>query len=71
MDTVRVIHDREGETLTLWFGDPATEASSVANDSGVVTMKDSTGRVIGVEILGFKGRPSRAALEIGKTKARI
>ena len=40
MDTVRVIHDREGQTLTVWFGKPSSEVSSSDNEHGVIVMKD-------------------------------
>jgi len=53
MDKVRVFYDREGETLTVWFDDPATE--SVAEETGedVVLIKNAAGRVIGFEKLHF------------------
>lgn len=57
MDTVQVIHDREGQSLTVWFGDPGREHSSAADDNGVVVMKDRDNRVLGVEILNFDGNP--------------
>ena len=55
MDTVRVIHDPDGQSLTVWFGDPTTEASSAEDEHGVIVMKDDAGRVIGVEIIGYGG----------------
>ena len=64
MDTVRVIHDRAGQTLTVWFGDPTRESVSSVNDTGVVVMKDEGGRVIGVEILSYTGQPRAVALEM-------
>lgn len=33
MDTVKVIHDREGLTLTVWFGRPSSEATSTDNET--------------------------------------
>ncbi|HUP61060.1 MAG TPA: DUF2283 domain-containing protein [Thermoanaerobaculia bacterium] len=53
MDKVRVFYDREGETLTVWFDDPANE--SVAEETGedVVLIKNAEGRVIGFEKLHF------------------
>jgi hypothetical protein len=64
MDTVRVIHDRAGQTLTVWFGDPARESVSSVDDAGVVVMKDEDGRVIGVEVLSYTGQPQAVALEV-------
>ena len=53
MDKVRVFYDREGETLTVWFDDPANE--SVAEETGedVILIKNAEGRVIGFEKLHF------------------
>ena len=67
MDTVRVIHDRAGQTLTVWFGDPTRESVSSVDDAGVVVMKDEEGRVIGVEILSYTGQPRAVALEMPDT----
>ena len=62
MDTVHVIHDREGRSLTVWFGDPLREHTSSADEHGVVVMKDPDGRVIGVEVLNFDGNPRAVSL---------
>ena len=70
MDTVRVIHDREGQTLTVWFGDPARESVSSVDDAGVVVMKDEDGRVIGVEVLSYTGQPQAVALEVAGAPPR-
>ena len=53
MDKVRVYHDRTGNTLTVWFDDPAKESicEEVADD--VVLIKDRRGRVIGFERLNY------------------
>lgn len=50
---VRVIHDRTGNTLTVWFGDPADEYICSETDEDVVLMRDINQRVIGFELLGF------------------
>jgi len=63
MDAVKVIHDREGQTLTVWFGKPSSEVSSADNEHGIVVMKDQTGAVIGIEVLGYTGHPTSIALE--------
>ena len=63
METVKVIHDREGETLMVWFGDPGSETTGEPTDDGVVVMKDADGRVIGVEVLQFAGQPQGASFE--------
>ena len=51
MDKVRVYFDREGNTLTVWFDDPAKEATCEEVGDDVVLMKNRRGRVIGFERL--------------------
>ena len=46
-------HDREGQTLTVWFTDPSLEHVSEETGDEVVLMKDRSGRVIGFEKLNF------------------
>ena len=62
MDTIRLVHDVAGSTLTVWLGDPATEHVCEETADEVVLMKDATGRVIGVEILHF--HPANQTLKI-------
>lgn len=47
MVRIRVIHDQAGGTLTVWSGDPATEAICEETADEVVLMKDAAGNVIG------------------------
>jgi hypothetical protein len=56
VDKVRVYHDHTGNTLTVWFGDPAKEAvcEEIADD--VALIKDRRGRVIGLERLNYLSR---------------
>ncbi len=52
MAEVKIFHDWEGQTLTVWFTDPSLQ--HVAEETGeVVLMKDRSGRVIGFEKLNF------------------
>ena len=53
MDEVRVFYDREGRTLTVWFGDPNEEQVCEETADGVILMKDRHGTVIGFEKLNF------------------
>jgi hypothetical protein len=48
-----VFHDREGQTLTVWFTDPSQEYICEETGDEVVLMKDHSGRVIGFEKLNF------------------
>ena len=54
MAEVKVFHDREGQTLTVWFTDPSLEyVSEEAGDEGVL-MKNRAGRVREAELLGAR-----------------
>ena len=53
MAEVKVFHDREGQTLTVWFSDPKEEFVAEETGDEVVLMKDRSGRVIGFEKLNF------------------
>ena len=53
MDKLRVYHDREGNSLTVWFDDPKKEHVCEETDDDIVLVKDKRGRVIGFERLNF------------------
>ena len=53
MEQIRVHHDRVGNTLTVWFGDPRTEHTVEETADEILLMKDQSGRVIGFEKLNF------------------
>ena len=63
MAVVKVYYDREGNTLTVWFGEPAAEAiaaetiaeETIAEETGdeIILMKNQHGDVIGFEKLNF------------------
>jgi len=53
MGQVKVFYDREGNTLTVWFGDKQDEYICEETGEEVVLMKDRAGRVIGFEKLNF------------------
>jgi len=55
VDEVRVFFDRDGRTLTVWFGDPQQERVCEETADEVVLMKDGDGNVIGFEKLNFSG----------------
>ena len=58
---VKVIHDRTGNTLTVWFGDPSDEHICSETGEDVVLMRDINHRVIGFELLELSSprRPRR------------
>jgi len=53
MAEVRVLYDRDGRTLTVWFSDPQQEHVCEETGDEVVLMKDAAGHVIGFEKLNF------------------
>ena len=53
MAEVKVFHDREGQTVTVWFTDPKQEFVAEETGDEVVLMKERSGRVIGFEKLHF------------------
>lgn len=66
MAEIKVYYDREGNTLTVWFGNPQDEYVCEETGDEVVLMKDQTGRVIGFEKLNFlvvPSHPIRVAFE--------
>lgn len=66
MAQVKVFHDRIGNTLTVWFGNPEDEVEVEETGDEVVLMKDTQGNVIGFEKLNFmpaSSEPVRVAFE--------
>lgn len=53
MEKVKVYYDREGNTLTVWFGEPADEYICEETGDEVVLMKDKEGKVLGFEKLNY------------------
>jgi hypothetical protein len=53
MEQVKIFHDRNGNTLTVWFGNLQEEYVCEETGDEVILMKDRTGRVIGFEKLNF------------------
>jgi len=53
MAEVKVLYDREGNTLTVWFTDARQESVCEETGDEVILMKDAAGRVIGFEKLNF------------------
>ena len=53
MAEVKLLYDRAGKTLTVWFTDAREEYVCEETGDEVVLMKDKSGRVIGFEKLNF------------------
>jgi uncharacterized protein YuzE len=60
---VKVYYDREGNTLTVWFGNPKDEYICEETGEEVVLMKNKKGQVIGFEKLNY-AIPKQADLRI-------
>jgi len=54
---VTLFHHREGQTLTVWFGDPSQEFVCEETGRDVVLIKNRAGQVIGLEKLHFSIPP--------------
>jgi uncharacterized protein YuzE len=66
MAKVNVFHDPVGNTLVVWFGDPAEEVEAEETGDEVILMKNKDGKVIGFEKLNFlpqSDQPIRVAFE--------
>jgi len=48
-----LIHNKDMETLDIWFDDPEKEAVCEEVGEGIILKKDENGRVIGIEVLYF------------------
>ena len=64
MAQINVYYDREGNTRTVWFGNPADEYIAEETGEEIVLMKDRGGKVIGFEKLNFSAAPSTDALRV-------
>jgi uncharacterized protein YuzE len=64
MAQIKVYYDREGNTLTVWFGNPADEYIAEETGEEIVLMKDHEGKVIGFEKLNFTTAQSTDALRV-------
>jgi len=65
MIKIKVLHDRTGNTLTVWFGEPQDEYVCEETGEEVILMKDRAGRVIGFEKLNFSaGQPEHDPMRV-------
>jgi hypothetical protein len=53
MAQVKIFHDQNGNTLTVWFDNPQHEYICEETGDEVILMKDKSGHVIGFEKLNF------------------
>ena len=50
---MKVFYDSVGRTLTVWFGDPASEEICEEADDDTILLKDAAGHIIGFEKLNI------------------
>ena len=53
MKPIKIFFDKTGNTLNVWFDDPAKEAVSEETSEEIVLVKDKKGKVIGFEVLNY------------------
>lgn len=53
MKKIKLYHDKEGNTLTVWFDDPQKEYICDEIGEDIVIMKDKKGETIGFEKLNY------------------
>ncbi len=53
VERVKIFHDRVGNSLVVWFGNPEEEYEVEETGDEILLMKDREGGVIGVEKLNF------------------
>ena len=53
MKPIKVIFDKAGNTLNVWFDDPKKEHISEETSEEIVLVKDKAGKVIGFEVLNY------------------
>jgi hypothetical protein len=58
MAELKVFHDRDGKTLTVWFGESRAEHVCEETGDEVVLIKAEAGHVIGFEKLNFHAKGS-------------
>ncbi|KXK10764.1 MAG: hypothetical protein UZ14_CFX002003151 [Chloroflexi bacterium OLB14] len=60
MAQVKVYFDHEGNTLTVWFDNPAEEYVAEETGEEIILMKNRDGKVIGFEKLNFTNQSADA-----------
>jgi hypothetical protein len=66
MARVKVYFDQQGNTLTVWFGDPPSEHICEETGDEVILMEDRAGRVIGFEKLNSHAIQSIRSMWLSK-----
>ncbi len=67
MEKIRVVVNRESNTLDVWFDDPEKEFISEETGEEVILKKDKDNRVIGFEKLNLLTRKENVPIEVMTT----
>jgi len=63
MEKIRILYDKQGNTLNVWFDDPEKEYICEETSEEVILVKDKMGRVIGFERLNFLAPEAQVGLD--------
>ena len=55
MNNLKIYHDQEAKTLTIWFDDPKKEFLVDEVEEDLSLIKDKDGNIIGIERLNYLG----------------
>ena len=55
MDNLKIYHDQQAKTLTIWFDDPQKEFLVDEVEEELSLIKDQEGNIIGIERLNYLG----------------
>ncbi len=61
---MKIVFDKLGNTLDIWFGNPEDEVISEEVGDGVILKKDVNGKTIGIEKLNFISAGAEEIIEI-------
>ena len=53
MKPIKVLFDKAGNTLNVWFDDPKKEHTAEETAEEVILVKDEHGKLIGFEVLNY------------------
>jgi hypothetical protein len=71
MEKIRILYEKQGNTLIVWFDDPAKEYICEETSEEVILVKDKMGKVIGFERLNFLAPEAQAHLDKLAVEATI
>ena len=64
MEKVKIIFNKKGNTLDVWFDDPKNEWICEETGKEIILKKDKKGRIIGVEKLNVSHSKDKDLVEL-------